>query len=62
MVYIEVEDKCIYMKQKQKSSILFWGMSLINFSIFSQKIEIMCLEVELFKMEINKQNLFIFNK
>ncbi len=47
------------MKQKHKSSLLFWGNSLINFSIFSEKVENMKSDVELFKIQINKLNLFI---
>lgn len=60
--YIRVEDKCINMNQKHKPSILLWGKSLINFSIFSEKMENMKSEVELLKIQINKLNLFIHGK
>ena len=49
------------MNQKHKSSLLFWGKSLINLSIFSEKIEIRKSAEELLKIKINKSKLFIFN-
>lgn len=49
------------MKQKQKPSLLFWGNTLINFSIFSEKIEICKSAEKLLKIKINKSNLFIFS-
>ena len=49
------------MNQKHKSSLLFWGKSLINLSIFSEKIEICKSAEELLKIKINKSKLFIFS-
>lgn len=49
------------MRIKHKSSLLFWGNSLINFSILSEKIEICKSVEELLKIKINKSKLFIFN-
>ena len=49
------------MNQKHKSSLLFWGKSLINLSIFSEKIEICKFAEELLKIKINKSKLFIFS-
>ena len=48
------------MRIKHKSSLLFWGNSLINFSILSEKIEICKSVEELLKIKINKSKLFIF--
>lgn len=48
------------MNQKHKSSLLFWGNSLINFSIFSEIIEICKSAEELLKIKINISKLFIF--
>lgn len=62
MVYIWVEDICIYMNQKQTPSLILWAKSLINFSIFSEKMENKKSEVEFLKTNINKLNLFIFHK
>lgn len=50
------------MNQKQKPSIILWAKSLINFSIFCEKMENVKSEVELLKIKINKLNLFIFCK
>ena len=41
------------MRIKHKSSLLFWGNSLINFSILSEKIEICKSVEELLKIKIN---------
>ena len=49
------------MRKKHKSSLLFWDNSLINFSIFSEKIEICKSVEELLKIKINKSKLFIFS-
>ncbi len=48
------------MNQKHKSSLLFWSNSLINFSIFSEIIEICKSAEELLKIKINNSKLFIF--
>lgn len=50
------------MKQKQKSSIILWGKSLIKFSIFCEKMENVKSEVKLLKIQINKLNLFVLGK
>ena len=49
------------MNQKHKPSLLFWGNSLINLSIFSEKIEICKTVEDLLKIKINKSKLFIFS-
>ena len=50
------------MRIKHKSSLLYWGISLINFSIFCEKVENMNSAEELLKIKINRFNLFILNK
>ena len=49
------------MRIKHKPSLLFWGNSLINLSIFSEKIEICKTVEDLLKIKINKSKLFIFS-
>ncbi len=47
---------------KTQVLIIILGISLINFSIFCEKVENMKPAEELLKIEINRFNLFILNK